>query len=277
MKKYIENLFLVLFALLVFTACSDEQGTDVGNDSQAKVTVYKYNAQLPLSADNDVVIRVAANNKIQEGYYFIEETESKNARGMSDDQYADFVIANGQKIEGVNGASNTDLVLTGIIGEVTITVVGVGGGNKSYSFITFKGLDWQDITDGTFTFAVNGIISRMGASVPATLQYCANEEGLYRIKDLYGEGYSLKIRDTGNTAKDATGEYKVLSIAAQPTPLVYGSYGAIGVRDVATWQNDESFLVNNKMYDDYNIVIRLQYFVDAGSIGYGYDKFIPAE
>ena len=103
MKKYIENLFLVLFALLVFTACSDEQGTDAGNDSQPRVTLYKYNAQPPLNPDNDVLVRVAANNKVQEAYYFAENTETKDARGMSEAEYADFVIANGQKITEING------------------------------------------------------------------------------------------------------------------------------------------------------------------------------
>lgn len=275
MKKHIEKLFLTLFALLVLAACSDDQGTTVGNDSNPKVTLYSYDAQPPLNGDNDVIVRIAANNKVQEAYYFVEKTESKEARGMSVDEYANFVIANGQKIEGINGASDADLTLTGLQGEVTITVVGVSGNTKTSSFVTFKGLDWQDICEGTYTFAVAAIKNRMGESVTATLQYCANEEGLYRIKDVFGEGYSLKFRDTGDTASDDGGSYKILSIPAQPTPLTYGDYGAIGVRDVATWQNENSYQSNNGMYEDNECFFWLQYFVSAGSLGYGFDSFIP--
>lgn len=275
MKKYIENLVLVLFALLVFTACSDEQGTEVGNDSQPKVTLYKYDAQPPLNGDNDVIVRVAANNKVQEAYYFVESIEGKEARGMTPDEYASFVVANGQKISEINGASDTDLIIKDLKGDIIITVVGVSGNNKHSSFVTFKGLDWVDIAEGTYYFAVANIKNMMGASKAATLQYCANEEGLYRIKDIYGEGYSLKFRDTGDTASDSGGEYKVLSIPAQPTPLTFGNYGAVSVRDVATWQNDDSWLTDNGMYEDNSCFFRLQYFVSAGSLGYGWDKFEP--
>lgn len=274
MKKYIENLFLVLFALVVLAACKDEEGTEVGNDSQPRVTLYKYDAQPPYNGDNDVVLRVAANSKVQEAYYFVEKTESKDARGISADEYANLVVSNGQKIEGINGVSDVDLTITGMQGETTITVVAVNGGTKNSSFVTFKGLDWQDIADGTYYFAVANIKNMMGESVPTTLQYCANEEGLYRLKDVFGEGYSLKFTDTGDTDSDSYGRFKIVRVAAQNTPLTFGSYGAVGVRDVATWQNNDGY-IDNGMYADNSCFFWVQYFVSAGSLGYGYDEFVP--
>ena len=274
MKKYIENLFLVLFALVVLAACKDEEGTEVGNDSQPRVTLYKYDAQPPYNGDNDVVLRVAANSKVQEAYYFVEKTESKDARGISADEYANLVVSNGQKIEGINGVSDVDLTITGMQGETTITVVAVNGGTKNSSFVTFKGLDWQDIADGTYYFSVANIKNMMGESVPTTLQYCANEEGLYRLKDVFGEGYSLKFTDTGETDSDSYGRFKIVRVAAQNTPLTFGNYGAVGVRDVATWQNNDGYL-DNGMYADNSCFFWVQYFVSAGSLGYGYDEFVP--
>ncbi|MBR1469522.1 MAG: hypothetical protein IJ605_05360 [Prevotella sp.] len=274
MKKYIENLFLVLFALVVLAACKDEEGTEVGNDSQPRVTLYKYDAQPPYNGDNDVVLRVAANSKVQEAYYFVEKTESKDARGISADEYANLVVSNGQKIEGINGVSDVDLTITGMQGETTITVVAVNGGTKNSSFVTFKGLDWQDIADGTYYFSVANIKNMMGESVPTTLQYCANEEGLYRLKDVFGEGYSLKFTDTGETDSDSYGRFKIVRVAAQNTPLTFGNYGAVGVRDVATWQNNDGYL-DNGMYADNSCFFWVQYFVSSGSLGYGYDEFVP--
>ena len=98
MKKYIENLLLVLFALVVLTACKDEEGTDVGSDSQPKVTLYKYDAAPPADADNDIRLRVAANNKTEAAYYFVETKAEKEARGMSEAAYNDFVVSNGKSL-----------------------------------------------------------------------------------------------------------------------------------------------------------------------------------
>ena len=135
MKKYIENLFLVLFALLVFTACSDEQGTDVGNDSQPKVSLYNYGAPPPADSDNDLILRVAANNKTESAYYFVESKQMKETRGMSDAEYAEFVVANGTLISGINGESVADVIVAGLYGDQVISVAAVGGGKKTLSSI----------------------------------------------------------------------------------------------------------------------------------------------
>ena len=48
MKKYFYNIMFAFIGALAFTACSEESGTEPGTDSKPVVTVYQYEAQLPL-------------------------------------------------------------------------------------------------------------------------------------------------------------------------------------------------------------------------------------
>ena len=96
------------------------------------------------------------------------------------------------------------------------------------------------------------------------------------MKDVFGTGYPLKFTDSGMTGSDSYGEYKIVRVAAQATPLTFSSYGAVGVRDVATWQNSDKYL-DNGMYEDGTCFFWVQYFVSAGNLGYGYDEFEPKQ
>ena len=53
MKKYIYGLFFALVSVVMFTACSEDEGSDIGSDSQAKATLYQYTATEPNDADID--------------------------------------------------------------------------------------------------------------------------------------------------------------------------------------------------------------------------------
>ena len=272
MKKYFYNIMFAFIGALAFTACSEESGTEPGTDSKPVVTVYQYEASLPLSADNDCVIRVAANSSVESAYYLVEKAADKTGRNLTADAYADYVISNGKKIENLKVDSPVDLAITDMMGDYIITVVGVNANAKYSTETSFKGLDWRDITEGTYYFKKSNVTGK--ASTTATLQYCANVDGLYRIKDVYGKGYSLKFTGTGMKGTDADGNFEVVRVAAQPTGLTYGKYGAVSVRDVATWQNTDDYL-DNSMYEDGYCYFWVQYFVSAGSLGYGYDEFVP--
>ena len=272
MKKYINSFIFAFIGLVALTACSEENGTEPGNDSNPVVTVYKYEAALPLSADNDVVVRVAANSAVQKAYYLAEKTSDKEARNLSEEAYADYVVSNGKAVDGLNSTNPVDLAITDMMGDYTITVVGVKDNQKQSANVTFKGLDWRDITTGTYYFFNT---SRLGVeSAATTLQYCANVANLYRLKDVFGAGYSLKFNGTGSKGSDKDGNFEVVSVAAQPTSFTFKDYGTVSVRDVATWQNSDDYL-DNAMYENGYCYFWVQYFVSAGNLGYGYDEFVP--
>lgn len=285
MKRYLENAMMVLFTLLAFTACREEEGTEPGNDSNPAVTVYSFEPGDPYNPDNDVQIRVVANNKAADTYYLAELTESKNARGMSEDAYADYVVSNGTKLttstDEQSGGSAADVILTDLYGQYTITAVAVNGGKKSISSTIFTGLEWEDVITGTYILG-NETVARIAGTgeLPTTLQICTTDETLYRFKDLYATGYHLKINLLPSyTATDADGKYTFFRVAPQKTPYTYGDYGSVWVRDIGYWQGSDAWITDNGyesgMYGDYFCFIYLQSYVSAGSLNYTYDFFMP--
>jgi len=276
MKKYINSIMFAIVGLAVLTACTEKNGTEPGNDSNPVVTVYQYEAALPLNPDNDAFIRVAANSAVQQAYYLAEKTSEKEARNMTKEAYADYVVSNGQAISGLTANTPYDLIIKDLMGDYSITVVGVNGSTKYSAETAFKGLDWRDITTGTYVFSSKAA-SRFGVeSAPTTLQYCANVDNLYRLKDVFGTGYSLKFTGTGKKGTDDDGNFEVVRVPSQLTSFTYGNYGAVSIRDVATWQNSDNYL-DNQMYESGYCYFWVQYFVSAGSLGYDYDEFYPAE
>ena len=115
-----------------------ESGTEPGTDSKPVVTVYQYEAQLPLSADNDVIIRVAANSSVESAYYLAEKAEEKTGRNMSAEAYADYVVSNGKKIDNLSAGNPVDLAVTDMMGDYIITVVGVKGTTKYSTETSFS-------------------------------------------------------------------------------------------------------------------------------------------
>lgn len=280
MKKNIFALFLAVFAMITVSSCKDERGTEPGNDSQPVATLYKYAAELPNNADNDVRIRVATNSVVKEVYYFAEKTETykSNLASMGEDGYKNYVIEKGTKVNDLAGNSDKDFMLTGMFGSYTIAAVAVNGSSKTLSSIEFVGLIWSDIVKGQYYFA-----EKLYAAIPAlsepkevVLQKCDNQDGLYRFKDLYGPGFDRKFYDSGETDEDENEEeYKLVYARSANTPFTYGSYGAVSTRDVYTWQGDNADYLNGEMYDDGYVALWMQYYVAAGNLGYGWEYFVP--
>lgn len=283
MKKYIYNLLLLFVGTLAFTACTDEEGSDPGNDGAPSAVIYNYATEAPNDPDNDATFGIATNNKTAKLYYFAEKKADAEARNMNDAAYADYVVANGKEAtlekDEFSGGNFANVLLTGLKGEYTISFVAVNGNQKTLRQTTFVGLEWVDVAEGTYNFSERAQ-GRLGvdASTTTTLQYLKTEPNKYRFKNLYGVGKSLILNKTSETAETASGKLTFYTVAAQETPFSFGSYGAIGVRDVATWQNDESYITSSMgcyIYDDsHNASITLQYFVSAGSLGYGADTFV---
>ena len=278
MKNNIYQLFIALLAFGFMTSCVEDWGTLPGNDSDPVATVFQYKPNRPYNADNDVIIRVAANNKTVEAYYLAEKTADIS---MSESAYMDKVVSTGTKLTDISGESIADVILTDLYGDYTITVVAVGNGTKTSAKTTFSGLDWADVATGTYHFGVNANIrNALGVSSrPTVLQVCTTDSKLYRFKDVFGTGYSMKINMLTLKGHDADGEYTFFRIPVTETGANYGSYGALSARDIGYWQGNDTFVTEggyeSGMYADYYCFLYIQYFVSAGSAGYGYDEFVP--
>ncbi|MCI7139646.1 hypothetical protein [Alistipes sp.] len=282
LKKYFYSV-LAVAGVVALTACSADEGTDPGSDSAPAVTLYTYAPGSEYNADEDVMIRIAPNNKVAEIYYKSELTTAvqEYIAANGENAYADQVVASGTKLE---GGSTQDFVLTGLLGNYTITAVGVAeNGRKAVASTTFQGLTWTPITAGTITY---GTLGQLGLTpAPAELQKCDVDETLYRVKDMYGKDCHLKftVLDLGGTDSDGS-TFKFCRVANQNTGLNYGSYGAISVQDVGYWQGDESYVTgggfDNCFYvsgpKENQLSFILYYYVSAGYLGYqAADVFTP--
>lgn len=280
MKKYIYNLLIVLLGAATMTSCTSDEGTEPGNDSTPAITVYQYKAIKPNNPDNDVVLRFAVNSKTTEAYYLAETTADKKARvaSVGEEGYTEYVVSKGTKVSGISGASSADVTLTDLAGEYTITAVAVGDGAKASSATTFIGLIWTDVTSGTYKF-FNAEKLGISPSTPTVLQICTTDTNLYRFKDVFGKGSHLKIKLIDIKGKDADGEYQFFRVPPTETTFTFGTHGLVGVRDIGYWQGNDAFVTEggyeSGMYANHNCFISVQYYVATGSLGNGYDSFIP--
>lgn len=277
MKEYVYRLFMVLFTICSIISCSDDEGTNPGNDSAPVITVYQYKPTKPYNAENDIQLRFAFNNKTTEAYYLTEKTTDKDSHvsSMGKDGYMDYVVSKGIKLGDLSESLSADVMLTDLYGEYTITTVAVGKSARTSIETVFIGLDWADVATGTYKFCkpkVTGV-----ASSPTTLQVCKTNSELYRFKDVYGKGYHLKINLIKYKGSDTHGEYQFFRIPATETPITYGTYGTVNVRDIGYWKGSDDYVTKNGyesgMYSDYNCFLYIQYYVTAGSLGSGYDEF----
>ena len=84
--------------------------------------------------------------------------------------------------------------------------------------------------------------------------------------------------------KSVQHELQYFRVEPQTTPFTYGDYGTVSVRDLGYWQDDDSYAYDSNygcfIYTNVNkngVVLAVQYFVSAGSLGYGWDEFEPEE
>lgn len=279
MKKYIYIFLAAFLAAMNLASCTEDEGRDPGNDANPMVTIYQYEAGQPNNPDNDVVLRLAANNKTNEVYYLAEKTAEKTARvaSLGKNGYAEYVVSNGTKVNGITGASDVDLLLTELYGAYTITIVAVNGNNMTSAETTFTGLEWADVVTGTYEFTAIPTLNL--SPVKTVLQVCTTNANLYRFKDVFGTGHSLKINLIDKTGNDADGEYRFFRVPKTETPITFKNYGTVGIRDIGYWQGNDSWVTENGyesgMYEDYTCFLYVQYFVSIGSLGYNYDYFTP--
>lgn len=272
----------VVFSLLV--ACSEKLGTEPGNDPTPKATIYQYAPGEGYNSDEDVVVRFVSNGKVEKLFYLVEPADEKesfiNENGEA--EYAKKVLSEGLEVPSAELKSYND-TLTGLAGTYAVTAAAVSGGETILSESVFYGLSWSTLSSGTYTFAV---LSDMGLAPAQTeFQVCDTDPNLYRFKDVFKPGYSLKIVALPEyTNTDDYGTYTFCRVPVQDTGFSYGDYGAIGVRDIGYWQGDESYVTQNGFESCYYtdgpdkgcLYVYVQYFVTAGNLGYDYDVYVPS-
>ena len=284
MRKYINKLFAVVLATAAITSCTVEEGTVPGNDKDPNVVVYSYTAKKPYNEDNDVLLRLAFNSKVEEAYYLAEKATEKESKvaSMGEEGYMDYVVSNGTKVADVT--TEADLAITDLYGKYAITVVAVSGAKKASAVAEFTGLEWADVINGTYYFGVKPDVT--GESRATTLQVCTTDNTLYRFKDVFGKDSHMKFQLLPDyTGTDADGAYTYFRVPATDTPFTYSNYGTVSVRDIGYWQGNTAWITDNGyesgMYEDYTCYIAVQYYCSGGSLGYGYtgntklELFIP--
>ena len=284
MKRYI-HMMTAVAAFMCVAACTEKLGTDPGNDPGPKAVIYQYDPGAGYNADEDVAVRFVSNGKAEKMYYYVELLTDKDAfiAEHGEDEYAKRVISEGVEIPSEELAAYDD-TLTAMPGTYAITAVAVSGSKAVLSESLFHGLLWTTISKGTYEFAV---LSKMGMQPAQTeFQVCDTDETLFRFKDLYKPGYSLKIQALpGLTNTDDYGTYTFCRVPVQDTGLSYGDLGAIGVRDIGYWQGDESFITEGGYESCYYtegpdegcLYVFVQYYVSAVNLGYEYDTYTPEE
>ncbi|MBQ5938150.1 MAG: hypothetical protein IJL50_09980 [Bacteroidaceae bacterium] len=285
MKKYI-IMSLAAALTFCFTSCKEDNGTEPGTDSQPAATIYTYEPSAPLNPDNDVNIRFVCNSKTSEAYYLVEKTTEKEAHKMSEAAYADFVVANGTKLQLTedkhSGGKVSEVTVAGLLGDYTITAVAANGGTKTSATKTFRGLMWEDVVKGTYMYSNANVQFLMGeiTSRPTTLQICTTDETLYRFKDAFGEGMHMKINLLPDlVGEDEGGVYTFFRVKDQMISEFQGN--KVYVRDIGYWQGDDKYVTDygfeSGMYEDYSCFIYIQCHIGSTNYGYGYDYFIPDE
>ncbi len=287
MKKYILNLMILTLGAVLYTACTEDVGTEIGSDGAPYVSIYKYLATQPNDPDTDAELRVAVNNKVSAAYILTELTADKKERGLNDDAYAEYVVTNGTQLELVtdsfSGGKYADFVAKNMKGDYTIAVVGVDGGKKALATTSFTGLDWVTVAEGTYKFSARaqGRLG-VGESIPTSLQYLRTDPTLYRFKFIYGFGQSLEARLTEEKDVDENGDSITFMRVDQQALAGYtfGSYGTISVLDRGYWNEDDSYAFDATTGCWINpatnyCYFSLQYCVTAGGLGNGPDEFIP--
>lgn len=285
MKKYIYAI--AALPMLALWSCKADEGTEPGHDSTPAVTVYTYTpADADLNPDNEVTVRFATNSATSEVYYMYQLTSEveKEINTNGEAAYIEKVISNGEKIS-VNGASSVDIDLIDLHGTNTISAVAVGKNGKSIGKASFTGLDWEQKKLGTF-YVQQAFIGVK--ETECALEICTTNNSLYRLRDVFGTGYSMKMQLLDVQGEDEDGVYTLFRVPASNTPwqvkLSSGAICDVFVEDIGYWQGNASFVTGvsgyeNGFYEDGSAFFRLAWMADGvGCVSYTSPSFfIPYE
>ena len=275
-------LFALAAVSLLVASCTEKIGTEPGNDTIPVVTVYNYAPSAEYDGDTDQRIRFVNNGKATQAFYLVDKTADKAAiiDAQGEEAYIRKVMSQGTAIS-FNSDGMFETTVTDMPGEYDISVVASDGSASTLRSVSFKGIAWNTASSISGTYKLHrASIQNLagGSSFPALLQRHETDEKLFRIKGALGPGTKITIRLIDKTGTDEDGTYTYFRIPEQATPFTYNNYGTVSVRDIGYWQGDDAYVTDNGfesgMYADGTCFLCIQYYVSAGSLGYGYDYFI---
>lgn len=272
MKKF--KYFLLGLPLAFLGACSEDMGTEPGTDSNPVVTMYSYTPEISdgVNPDNDVIVRFATNSAVTDLYYLVESEESANAYidANGSDAYMQKVIDEGVKVD-VKGSENIDKLITDQHGDIIVTGVATNGGVRSMATVTFTGLDWTKLCSGEFVPNNLGMPNSI-----CDLEQCVQDDNMFRVKDAFKPGYSLKFKLMGLKGSMAGQIFYPVRVPEAQTGYsltVAGAVSPLWVIDVAGWQENSSMATDSGywsiMYDDFFCEFNLAWMTNAGCVAYG--------
>ena len=135
---------------------------------------------------------------------------------MTDQQYADYVVEKGTKIE-VKASSDADVYVKNLHGLYDITVVAVKGNTKTLQSFQFSGIDYKPLGQGTWTS------SFFSDAWKVDVEYSA-VGNRYRIKNVYKNGYGFSFSPNGSNVT-------VYPNGAIETGYVHARYGMVSISD----------------------------------------------
>lgn len=265
MKK---NIFIaIVLGIFSLTACN-KASLKPAQDTKANVVLYTYAPGDEYDSDNSLRVRLAFNPVVEQAWLAAIPTENV----PEGDALVAYVKANGSEVKAVD--KDFDFVLEGMKGENTIVAMVYGKGEYNFACTDFMAYSWSTVATGVYTPS-----KVFGPSENAKLQICDQSPNRYRVQDAWGKGSRMFFELASDPQTDGDGdEFYYVHATSMETGSTYGSYGMVYARDVAAWQGDDSYIEWNVFYPEYNYLeIYLQYYVGAGSLGYGPDHFTAAE
>lgn len=223
MKKFLYLLFAA-FVATTMVACTEEVGSEPGNDPNPVVTIYDIDCPADCDPDQTAALRLAPNNKVAKMYILAELKAQKDAfvKEKGEAAYADYVVQNGSEVS----KENLDVVIPELMGLHAITVVATDAAGKKFSYETsYKGILWIDAGEALVwqNMCHNGVAYFSGAVKVQRQDDC----NTFRVIDMYHQlGGSAVPSNPGSVLTfEFDANHKLVSFGTSYEPYIYVNFG----------------------------------------------------
>ena len=270
MKNNIYKLFIAILAIGFMASCTEEWGTQPGNDPSPVVTIYSN--PIPATADPDATInlRFVPNSQCSKFYVLIETKADKDAFIASNGEaaYAERVVANGTQYT----SEITDILDETLANVYAITVVGVtanGAKGKPNEFI-FNGIHWELVGTALYYDASFNLVNYEPAEWYKSTNTDPVRYKIFVTMSTWGN-YERVMKLSWNTTTGALTFYNGTQSPRAgywmfPTPFTHATYGA--------YSQEIDLDPDYSYYDNGEIVMDTRRVVSAGTFAGWYPVHI---